>query len=186
MEKRASYLVSARLVLLLLQPYPLFHGDRVRRLAEHEESLASVNHDDVVAECAVRIEERPGTIRSDRVGSVRCGEISPGTDFPVGASGVSNVAARPISTVGGDAYLGDGATDVIVHSGPAVGILPFEAGNATSATPGVNLDHGAWNACKSRKDRETCHEKKILSEFAHFDSPFFPRLKRRNWRKRAR
>jgi hypothetical protein len=85
-----------------------------------------------------------------------------------------------------EADRGDRATDDIVHSAPAEGILPFEAGNATSATPGVNLDHGAWNACKSRKDRETCHEKKILSEFAHFDSPFFPRLKRRNWRKRAR
>src|SRR5450755_2120797 len=145
MEKRASYLVSARLVLLLLQPYPLFHGNRVRRLAEHVESLASVNHDDVVAECTVRIEERPGTIPIDRVGSVRCGEIGPGRDIPIGASGVANEAARPISAVGGEAYLGNGATDDIVHSGPAVGILPFEAGNAASATLGVNLGHGAWN-----------------------------------------
>jgi len=26
---------------------------------------------------------------------------------------------------------------------------------------------------KGRKERETCHEKKILSELAHFDSPLF-------------
>jgi hypothetical protein len=31
--------------------------------------------------------------------------------------------------------------------------------------------------CKRRKDRETCHEKKVLSELAHFDSPFFLGLK---------
>jgi hypothetical protein len=41
-EKCASNLVGAALVLLLLQPYPLFHDNRARRLAEQEESLASV------------------------------------------------------------------------------------------------------------------------------------------------
>jgi len=30
---------------------------------------------------------------------------------------------------------------------------------------------------RSRKDRETCHAKKVLSELVHFDSPFFFRLK---------
>jgi hypothetical protein len=41
----------------------------------------------------------------------------------------------------------------------------------------MNVDHGPWNAGKSCKERETCYEKKILSELAHFDSPFFFRLK---------
>jgi hypothetical protein len=56
----------------------------------------------------------------------------------------------------------------IVHARPAEGILPFEAGNATDLTLGMNLGDGPWNAGKSRKERETCHEKKILSELAHF------------------
>jgi hypothetical protein len=33
---------------------------------------------------------------------------------------------------------------------------------------GMNVDDSPWNAGKSRKERETCHEKKILSELAHF------------------
>jgi hypothetical protein len=32
----------------------------------------------------------------------------------------------------------------------------------------MNVDDGPWNAGKSRKERETCREKKILSELAHF------------------
>lgn len=32
----------------------------------------------------------------------------------------------------------------------------------------MNLGDGAWNASKGRKERETCHEKKILSELVHF------------------
>ncbi len=177
MEKCASKLVSAPLVLLLLQPYPLFHDSRARRLAEHEESLASVDYDHVVAVCAVRIEERPRTIWIDRVGSVRSGLIGPGSDFTGGASGVANGAARPIAAVEGDAHLGDGATIAkacaigtahqIVHTHPAEGILPFEAGNATDLILGMNVDDGAWNACKSRKERETCREKKVLSELVH-------------------
>jgi hypothetical protein len=31
----------------------------------------------------------------------------------------------------------------------------------------MNVDDSTWNAGKSRKERETCHEKKILSELAH-------------------
>ena len=97
--------------------------------------------------CAVRIEVRPRTIRIDRVGSVRSGLIGPGSDFTAGASGVANGAARPISAVEGDANLGDGATFAkacaigtarkIVHARPAEGILPFEAGNATDLTLGI-------------------------------------------------
>src|SRR5208283_738561 len=170
--QRGEFAVSlgqdARLVLLLLQPYPFFHDNRARRLAEQEESLASVKDDDVVAVCAVRIEERPGTIRMNRVASVRCGFISPRSDYTVGASCVANEAARPISAVEGDAHLGDGATHHIVHARPAEGILPFEAGNATAGILGMDVDAGPWNAGNSRKERETCHEKKILSETAHF------------------
>src|ERR1039458_8353230 len=92
MEKCASNLVSAPLVLLLLQPYPLFRGNRARRHAEQEESLASVKDNEVFAVCAVRVEERPRTIRMDRVASVRCGVIGPGSDFTVTASGRANEA----------------------------------------------------------------------------------------------
>src|SRR5208282_1054169 len=176
-EKCASNLVSAPLVFLLLQPCPLFHYSRARRLAEHEESLASINYDDVVAVCAVRIEVRPRTIRIDRVGSVRSGLIGPGSDFTAGASGVANGAARPTSAVEGDANLGDGAAVAkacaigtahkIVHSHPVEGILPFEAGNATDLTLGMNVGDDPWNAGRSREERETCHEKKILSELVH-------------------
>ena len=176
MEKCASNLVSAPLVLLLLQPYPLFHDGRARGLTEQEEPFASVDYDDVVAVCAVRIEERPRTIWIDGVGSVRCGLIPPGSDYTAGASGVANAAARPISAVEGNAHLGDGATIAkagaigtaheIVHARPAEGIFPFEAGNATAGSVGMNVDAGPGNAGKSRKERETCHEKKILSELA--------------------
>jgi hypothetical protein len=50
-------LVSTPLVPVVLQPYSLFHDGCARVLAEHEEPLASVNDDDVVPECAGRIEE---------------------------------------------------------------------------------------------------------------------------------
>src|SRR5579864_4722130 len=168
MEKCASNLVSTPLVLLLhLQPLPLFRGNRFRGHAEQEESFASVKDDEVVAMCAVCIEERPSTIRIDRVASVRR-EIGPVSDVTVGASGRANEAARPISAVEGDANLGDGAAHDIVHARPAEGIGPFEAGNATAAIVGTNVDDGSWNMRKSRKDRETCREKKVLSELAHF------------------
>jgi hypothetical protein len=103
-------------------------------------------------------------------------------DVTVVASGQASKAERPVSVIGLDADRGDRATHDIVHARPEEGIPPVEAGNATSATPGVNLSHGAWNVCKRRKDRETCHKKKVLSELSHFDSPLFFRLKRRNWR----
>jgi hypothetical protein len=32
----------------------------------------------------------------------------------------------------------------------------------------MNVGDGPWNADKSRKERETCHEKKTFSEVAHF------------------
>jgi hypothetical protein len=32
----------------------------------------------------------------------------------------------------------------------------------------MNVDVGPGNAGKGRKERETCREKKILSELAHF------------------
>ena len=84
------------LVLLLFQPYPLFRGNRVQQHTEQEESLASVKDNEVVGACAVRIEERPRTIRIDRVESVRCGEIGPGSDSTVTASGVANGAPESI------------------------------------------------------------------------------------------
>jgi hypothetical protein len=67
-----------------------------------------------------------------------------------------------------DADRGDRATHDIVHARPVEAIGPFEAGNATDAIVGMNVDHGPWNAGKSCKERETCYEKKILSELAHF------------------
>src|SRR5271169_4434141 len=87
MEKCASNLVSASLVLLLhLQPHPLFRGNRVRRQAEQKESLASVKDDEVIGFCTIRSEDRPGTIGIDRVASARRG-IGPVLDFTVGAPG---------------------------------------------------------------------------------------------------
>ena len=65
-----SNLVSAPLVLLLLDPRPLLRDNRSRRHAEQEESLASVKDDEVVGFCTIRSEERPGTIRIDRVACV--------------------------------------------------------------------------------------------------------------------
>jgi hypothetical protein len=89
-------------------------------------------------------------------------------DFTVGASGRANEAARPVSVKDADANLGDRATHDIVHARPADAIGAFEAGNATAAIVGMNVDDGPWNVGKSRKERETCREKKILSELAHF------------------
>jgi hypothetical protein len=89
-------------------------------------------------------------------------------DFTVGASGRANDAAHPVSVKDVNANLGDRATHAIVRARPAVAIGPFEAGNAAAAILGMNLGHGPWNAGKSHKERETCREKKILSELAHF------------------
>src|SRR5271168_2057317 len=66
MEKCASDLVSAPLVLLLLQPYPLSRNNLVRLKADHRESLACVKDDDVLDFCTLCIEERAGAIRIDR------------------------------------------------------------------------------------------------------------------------
>jgi hypothetical protein len=132
------------LVLLLhLQPDPLFRGNRVRRRAEQEESLASVKDDEVVVFCTIRSEERPGTIGIDRVASARR-DIGPVLDFTVGASGRANEAARPVSVKDADANLGDRATHDIVHARPAHGIGPFEAGNATAAVVGMKSAPLTW------------------------------------------
>jgi hypothetical protein len=58
-------------LVLHLEPLPLFRGNRFQRHAEQEESSASVQDNEVVGLCTVCIEERPGTIRIDRVASVR-------------------------------------------------------------------------------------------------------------------
>ena len=73
MEKCASNLVSAPLVLILLDPCQLCRDSRARLQIEQEESLASVEDDDVVGFCTIHSEERPGTIRIDRVASMRPG-----------------------------------------------------------------------------------------------------------------
>jgi hypothetical protein len=44
----------------------------------------------------------------------------------------------------------------------------LEADNATAPILGMNVGGGTGNAGKSRKERETCREKKILSELVHF------------------
>jgi hypothetical protein len=173
MEKCASNLVSAPLVLLLLQPYSLSRDNFVRLKAHHGESLASVKDDHVGEFCATCIGERAGTIRIDRVASVRPRDIGPVVGFRVAGSGRASDAARPVSVKEVEAHLGNRATHVFVHARPAPGIGPFEAGNATALVVGMNVDDSAWNASKSRKERETCHEKKILSEPVHFYSPFF-------------
>ena len=41
----------------------------------------------------------------------------------------------------------------------------------------MNLGDGTWNVGKGCKERETSYEKRTLSELAHFDSPFFFRVK---------
>jgi hypothetical protein len=61
-----------------------------------------------------------------------------------------------------------GTAREIVHTRPAEGIPPFEAGNATDLILGLDVGDGPWNAGKSLEERETCHEKKILSELSHF------------------
>ena len=138
-------IASSASLVLQLDPLALLRGNRSRRHAEQEESLATVKDDEVVAFCTVRIEERPGTIRIDRIASVRR-EIGPVSDFTVCASRRANEAARPISAVKGDANLGDGAAHDIVHARPAEGVGPFEAGNATAAILGMNFGQGPWNA----------------------------------------
>src|SRR4029077_20180936 len=112
-----------------LEPRPLFRGNRIWRHAEQEKSLASVKDNDVVGFCTVRIEERPGTIRIDRVASGRP-EIGPVQDFTVGTWLGANWATRPISVEDVNSNLGDRAAHHIVHARPAEGIGPFEAGNA--------------------------------------------------------
>src|SRR4029077_6339440 len=116
-------------LVLHLEPLPLFRGNRARQHAEQEESFASVEDDEVVGCSTVFIEERPSTIRIDRVASV-CRVIGPRSDFTVGASGRADESSHPIF-VKSDANLGDGATHVIVHPRPAEGIGPVGASNAT-------------------------------------------------------
>ena len=120
MEKCPSNLVSAPLVLLvllLLEPRPLCRDNCVRLQIEQEESLASVEDDDVVGFNTVWTwtEERPGTIRIDRVASMRRG-ICPVLDYTVDARGSANGAALPISVEEGDAKLGDRATHGMVYA----------------------------------------------------------------------
>jgi hypothetical protein len=79
-------------LVLHLEPLPLFRGNRIRRHADYEESLASVDDDDVVGFCTVCIEEGPGTIRMNCVASARRG-IGPVADITVGASGRANETA---------------------------------------------------------------------------------------------
>src|SRR5580704_9246006 len=177
MEKCASNLVSAPLVLLLLQPRPLSRDNLARLKADHGESLASVKDDDVLDFCTTCIEERPGTIRIDRVASVRPRDIGPVVGFRVADSGRASDAARPVSVKEVEAHLGNRATHVFVHARPAPGIGPFEAGNATALVVGMNVDDSPRNAGKSRKEGETCHEQKYFPNLFIFDSPFLFRLK---------
>jgi hypothetical protein len=46
--------------------------------------------------------------------------------------------------------------------------VPVALSMLSTATVRINVDAGPRNADKSRKERETCHEKKILSELVHF------------------
>src|SRR5262249_4086783 len=117
---------------LPLEPLRLFRGNRVWRHAEHEESFASVKDDEVVGYGTVCIEERPSPIRIHRLGSDRR-EINP-LSFPTRRSSDlrADEASHPIF-VRSNANLGDRATHVIVHPGPAEGIGPVEAGNAAVA-----------------------------------------------------
>lgn len=133
MEKCASNLASAPLVLLLLQPYSLSRDNPVRLKADQGESLASVKDDDVVGFCTICIEERAGTIRIDRVASVRPRAIGPVVGLNVADSGRASNAALPVSVKDVEAHLGNRATQGFVHARPAPGIGPFEAGNATAA-----------------------------------------------------
>jgi hypothetical protein len=94
--------------------------------------------------------------------------IGPVFDYTVDARGSANGAALPISVEEGDAKLGDSTTHGIVYARVEEGIGPFETGNATASIVGMNFADGTRDAGKSRKEHETCHEKKILSELAHF------------------
>src|SRR5580700_7730623 len=126
-----------------------------------EEFLASVKDDEVVGFCTIRSEERPGTIRIDRVACVHAPRrIGPVLDVTVVASGQASKAYRPVSVKGLDADRGDRATHDIVHARPEDGIRPFEAGYATAAIVGVNVHDGPWNAGKKRKGHESGREKK--------------------------
>ena len=129
-KTRASFPNTRTSPLVLpLESLPLFRGNRARQHAEQEEFFASVEDDEVVGFSTVFIEERPSTIRIDRVASV-CRVIGPRSDFTVAASGCADEASHPIF-VKSDANLGDRATHVIVKPRPAEGIGPVEAGNAT-------------------------------------------------------
>src|SRR5271155_5309046 len=158
MEKCASNLASPPLVLLLIQPYSLSRDDLVRLKAHHGESLASVKDDDVAEFCASCIGERAGTIRIDRVASVRPRDIGPVVGLGVADSGRASDAARPFSVKEVEARLGNRATHGSVHARPAPGIGPFKAAKATAAIVGMHVDDCPWNAGESRKERETCHE----------------------------
>src|SRR6202050_2270158 len=168
MEKCAFNLASAPLVPLLLQPCSLSRDNFVRLKADHGESLDSFKDDNVLDFCTICIEERAGTIWIDRVASVRPRDIGPVVGFGVADSGRASDAARPVSVKEVEAHLGNRATHGFVRARPAPGIGPFESGNATGAIVRMNVDDSPRNASKSRKERETCHEKKILSELAHF------------------
>ena len=101
-------------LLLPLDPRPLFCDRRSRCHAEQEVSLASVKDDEVVQ----IVKKRPGTVRIDRVGSVRrrmaVRLICPVQDFTVGASRRANEADRPISVKDVDADLGDRAHAIVL------------------------------------------------------------------------
>ena len=164
MEKCASNLVSAKLILLLLlDPRPLFRDNRARRLAEQEESLASVKDDEVVGFCTIRSEERPGTIRIDRVACVHARRrIGPVLDVTVVASGQARKAERPVSVIDLDADRGDRATHDIVHARPVEAIGPFEAGNATAAIMPITLrgmdPSSVIQCCDHECDAEQCYQ----------------------------
>src|SRR5580693_2245133 len=96
MEKCASNLVSLPLVLLL-EPYCLSRDNLVRLKAHQGESLTSVKDDDVAEFCATCIEQRAGTIRIDRVASVRPRDIGPVVGSRVASSGRPSDAALHVS-----------------------------------------------------------------------------------------
>src|SRR5208282_1174404 len=135
---------------LLIQPYSLSRDDLVRLKAHHGESLAPVKDDDVAEFCATCIGERAGTIRIDRIASVRPRDIGPVVGLGVAGSGRASDAARPVSVKEVEAHLGNRAAHVLVHARPAPGISPLEAGNATALVVGMNVDNSARNASKSR------------------------------------
>jgi len=143
-------------LILRLDPRHLCRDNRVRPQTEQEESLASLEDDDVVGFTTVWIEERPGTIRIDRVASVRSGLIGPVPDCTVDARGSANGAALPISVEEGDAKLGDRARHGIVYARVEEGIGPFETGNATAALRrGMDLS-SVIQRCDHDCDAEQC------------------------------